>query len=77
MPWHDADYVYQSLPTKPRPRPDGSRDDLSHYETVVRDKLDRQYGISAQTLESHVERGPKSPVIGAFRILMHKFVHIG
>jgi hypothetical protein len=70
VPWPDADYVYQPLPTKPHLIRDD--EDVPHYESVVREKLDRQYGITAQKLDSHIERGARSPVIGAYRILMHK-----
>lgn len=73
VPWPEPDYVYQSLPT----RPDMIRDeaaDRPHYESVVRERLAADYGISGQKLDSHIERGARSPVIGAYRILMHKEV---
>ena len=48
--------------------------DRPHYESVVRERLAADFGISGHKLDSHIERGARSPVIGAYRILMHKAV---
>ena len=73
VPWPEPDYVYQSLPTKPHLIRDEAAD-RPHYESVVRERLAADFGISGQKLDSHIERGARSPVIGAYRILMHKAV---
>ena len=65
--------MYQSLPTKPHLIRDEAAD-RPHYESVVRERLAADFGISGQKLDSHIERGARSPVIGAYRILMHKAV---
>ena len=48
--------------------------DRPHYESIVRERLAADYGITGGKLDSHIERGARSPVIGAYRILMHKAV---
>ena len=73
VPWPEPDYVYQSLPTKPHLIREEAAD-RPHYESVVRERLAADFGISGQKLDSHIERGARSPVIGAYRILMHKAV---
>ena len=73
VPWPEPDYVYQSLPTRPNMIRDEASD-RPHYESVVRERLATDFGISGHKLDSHIERGARSPVIGAYRILMHKAV---
>ena len=73
VPWPEPDYVYQSLPTRPHLIRDEAAD-MPHYESVVREKLATDFGISQQKLDAHIDRGARSAVIGAYRILMHKQV---
>ena len=65
--------MYQSLPSKPHLIRDEAAD-RPHYESIVRERLAADYGITGEKLDSHIERGARSPVIGAYRILMHKAV---
>ena len=73
VPWPEPDYVYQSLPTRPHLIRDEAAD-TPHYEAVVREKLAADFGISREKLDAHIDRGVRSAVIGAYRILMHKQV---
>ena len=41
------------------------------HDLIVRRDLE-VLGISRKHLESHVERGARSPIIGTYRILMHR-----
>ena len=65
--------MYQSLPSKPHLIRDEAAD-RPHYESIVRERLAADYGITGEKLDSHIERGARSPAIGAYRILMHKAV---
>ena len=43
------------------------------HDLIVRKDLE-VLGISKKHLESHIERGAKSPIIGTYRILMHRYL---
>ena len=40
-------------------------------ELLVRNEMD-SLGIPSNLINSHIERGARSPIIGAYRILMHR-----
>ena len=42
------------------------------HDLIVRKDLE-VLGISKKHLESHIERGARSPIIGTYRILMHRY----
>ena len=49
---------------------------LSPVEEKTRQILATEIGIDQSLLESHIEKGPRSHVIGAFRILQKRCVSI-
>ena len=65
--WPQPDNEFRSLPM----RVPFESTELSQNETKTR-ALIKEIGIDEKTLESHVERGPRSHVIGAFRIAQYK-----
>ena len=46
---------------------------LSPVEQKTRQILASEIGIQANLLESHIEKGPRSHIIGAFRILQKRY----
>ena len=40
-------------------------------ELVVRKEME-SLGISSEFINSHIERGARSPIIGTYRILLHR-----
>ena len=76
VPWPKPDIVYRSLPTRLQldeeelageyPLPE-----ITGNEEKVRDKL-KELGIEGELLESHIERRARSPIIGSYRILLHR-----
>lgn len=67
--WPTSDSTFRPFPVKSPFAPE----DLSSEEVEVRSELEG-LGIGSDLLESQVERGNRSPVIGAYRILMHRFI---
>ena len=47
---------------------------LSPVEEKTRQILASEIGINQSLLESHIDKGPRSHIIGAFRILQKRFV---
>ena len=70
--WPQADEKFKRFPSKISN--DDDQKELSEVEVQTRDILD-EIGIDKNLLESHIERGPRSHVIGAFRIAQNKYVH--
>ena len=65
--WPQADAKFKRLPSsKATPI-----EELSEVEMQTRDALE-ETGMDQNLLESHIERGPRSHVIGAFRITQNK-----
>ena len=67
--WPEPDYIYSPLPTKPHHILDPS--DVPHFEAVVRKRM-KGLGVTERMLNESIERGSKSPIIGAYRTLLHK-----
>ena len=64
----------QTLPPPPPPPPSSlliAAKEAKH-DLIVRKDLE-VLGISKKHLESHIERGARSPIIGTYRILMHRY----
>ena len=40
-------------------------------EVLVRNEM-KSLGISSELINSHIERGARSPIIGTYRILLHR-----
>ena len=68
MDWPEADNKFRRLPQRSGP---SSSEELSEVETKTREAL-VDIGIEEKLLESHIERGPRSHIIGAFRITQNK-----
>ena len=73
--WSEPDHAYRAVPTRvghALSAADNAPDDgVSKEEEAVRDKL-HTLGINQELLESHIERGNRSQIIGTYRILMHR-----
>jgi len=69
--WPEADNKFRRLPQ--RSGPHSSTEELSEVETKTREAL-VDIGIEEKLLESHIERGPRSHIIGAFRITQNKLL---
>ena len=41
-------------------------------ELLVRNEME-SLGIPSNLISSHIERGARSPIIGTYRILMHRY----
>ena len=41
-------------------------------ELLVRNEME-SLGIPSNLINSHIERGARSPIIGTYRILMHRY----
>ena len=67
--WPDCDTKFRRFPMKFDLEAADNKDDnnFSDIETKTREALS-EIGIEEKILESHIERGPRSHVIGAFRI---------
>lgn len=62
--WPEGDNKFRKLPNLQQP-------DLGPVEMKTRQVL-QEIGIESTLLESHVEQGARSHVIGAFRIIQNK-----
>ena len=43
-------------------------------EVLVRNEM-KALGISSELINSHIERGARSPIIGTYRILLHRYIY--
>ena len=69
--WPNPERKFRSLPMKGPFDPDA--DQVPEIEKQSRIELGL-LGISDDLLESHIERGARSHIIGTYRILNHRFV---
>lgn len=79
--WPLEDGNFHKLPCRQSQIDDGTEDsvnngetkalELTRIETKTRQALE-EIGIDKTLLESHIERGPRSHIIGAFRIIQNK-----
>merc|ERR1711909_201093 len=54
-----------------------SKEDIcDKNELLVRNEMD-SLGISSHLINPHIERGARSPIIGTYRILMHRLMMYG
>ena len=65
--WPEPDHQYRSLPL----RVPFESTELTEAEAKTRELI-KDIGIDGNLLESHIERGPRSHIIGTFRIAQHK-----
>ena len=65
--WPEADHEFRSMPL----RVPFETSELTEAEAKTREVI-KEIGIDETLLESHIEKGPRSHVIGAFRIAQHK-----
>jgi len=70
--WPEADNNFRRLPQRSSASTTAS-EELSEVEAKTREAL-VDIGIEEKLLESHIERGPRSHVIGAFRITQNKLL---
>jgi len=68
--WPEADHEFRSMPL----RVPFETSELTEAEAKTREVI-KEIGIDETLLESHIEKGPRSHVIGAFRIAQHKFLN--
>ena len=64
--WPRSDPAYRATPLKRH-----SLEDMGQAEEAVRARL-AGLGVGPELIEEHIERGARSQVIGAYRILMHR-----
>jgi len=67
--WPEPDHQYRSLPL----RVPFESTELTEAEAKTRELI-KDIGIDGNLLESHIERGPRSHIIGTFRIAQHKLL---
>ena len=65
--WPEADNEFRSMSL----RVPFETSELTEAEAKTREVI-KEIGIDETLLESHIEKGPRSHVIGAFRIAQHK-----
>ena len=67
----NKDNVNQHLEGEETTTEKGIQNICDKNEVVVRNEMEI-LGISSEFINSHIERGARSPIIGTYRILLHR-----